>query len=276
MSVRDMCERLVHEYKFEVTVLTTNAYTVGNFFDSKLPTISIKEFEVQKGVRIRRFPVVTKWNSILRPLQSITWRLGLPGNGLLRTWFHGPICPGMLEVLRSSSADVICAASFPLNHMRYPFLLGRDAPPVVLLASAHTNQAWAFERPNLLRLANLSYATIAHTVHERDWLVAHGVNAEKIRVIGHGIDVDELRPRSGAFRSAHQIGSSAFLVAYVGQQAGHKGIDKLIRVLPKLLKCCPTAWLVIGGARTPYSDELRRLAALLPKQAFARLVFWTI
>ena len=273
MSVRDLCERLVREYDFEVTVLTTNAYTVGNFFNSQLPTIPIKDLEVQNGVQIRRFPVVTQWNAVLRPLQSVAWRLNLPGNGLLRTWYHGPICPDMLEALRSTKADVICAASFPLNHMRYPFLLGRNTPPVVLLASAHTNQEWAFDRPNLLRLINRSYLTIAHTVHEREWLLARGAEPERIRVIGHGVDRDELRPRPGASRSAHGVEADAFLVAYVGQQAEHKGIDTLIGVLPELLKHCPSAWLAVGGARTPYSKELRRLAALLPKQASAQLVF---
>ena len=272
-SVRDLCERLVRDREFEVTVLTTNAYTVANFFDPTLPTMPVKGAEVQNGVQVHRFPVVTRWLPVLRPAQSIAWKMHLPGNGVLRTWFHGPICPGMLQALRNIPADVICAASFPLNHMRYPFLLGPNAPPVVLFASTHTEHAWGFERPNLLRLMNRSYATIAHTAYEREWLIARGARADKVRLIGHGVDRDELRPHLGAFRSAHGIEPGAFLIAYVGQQGAHKGIDTLLAVFPQMLEVCPSVWLAIGGARTPYSAELRRLAALLPKHAASRVIF---
>ena len=272
-SVRDLCERLVRDGEFDVTVLTTNAYTVANFFDSALPTLPINDVEVQNGVRIYRFPVVTRWVPILRPLQSLAWKMRLPGNGTLRTWFHGPICPEMLQALRSISADVICAASFPLNHMRYPFLLGPNSPPVVLFASTHTEHAWAFDRPNLLQLINRSYATIAHTGHEREWLVAHGARPDKVRLIAHGIDCNELRPRGRAFRAAHGIHPDEFLIAYVGQQGIHKGINTLIEVLPQMLEVCPSTWLAIGGARTPYSAELRRLAGILPEHARSRVIF---
>lgn len=273
LSVRDLCERLVRDYDFDVTVLTTNAYTVDNFFDPTLPLIPIQEGEVQSGVQVRRFKAVTHWRTLLWPLQSIAWRFRIPGNDLLRTWYHGPICPGMLRTLRGTEADVICAASFPLNHMRYPFMLGRNSPPVVLLPSTHTNQPWGFDRPNLIRLVNRSYATIAHTAHEREWLLMRGAKPEKIRVIGHGISKDELRPRAGAFRSAHGIRPDAFLVAYIGQQGAHKGLDTLISVFPELLRSCPSAWLAIGGASTPYSVELRRLVSLLPKGGSARIIF---
>lgn len=272
-SVRDLCERLVRDHEFDVTVLTTNAYTVANFLDPTLPTMPINGVEVQNGVKIHRFPVVTRWIPFLRPAQSIAWKMRLPGNGILRTLFHGPICPDMLNALRNMSTDVICAASFPLNHMRYPFLLGPHSPPVVLFAATHTEHAWGFDRPNLLQLMNRAYATVAHTAHEREWLIDHGAKPDKVRLIGHGIDHNELRPRRRAFRDIHGIEPNDFLIAYVGQQGVHKGINTLLGVLPDMLEVCPSAWLAIGGARTPYSAELRRLAAQLPKHAASRVIF---
>ena len=57
----------------------------------------------------------------------------------------------------------------------------------------------------------------------------------------------------------------------MGQHGGHKGIDTLLAALPELLQECPSsAWLVIGGARTPHTDELERLVAALPGEARAR------
>jgi glycosyltransferase involved in cell wall biosynthesis len=120
---------------------------------------------------------------------------------------------------------------------------------------------------------NRAYATVAHTAHEREWLIARGAKPDKIRLIGHGIDHNELRPRREAFRGIHDIKPSDFLIAYVGQQGVHKGINTLLEVLPEMLEACPSAWLAIGGARTPYSAELHRLVAQLPKHAASRVIF---
>lgn len=271
ISIRDLAERLVAEHGFEVTVLTTNAYTISNFVDPSLPTIPIVADEVQNGVRVLRHPVRTGWSRLLGPAQRVAWRLRLPYNDRLRTWFNGPISPALLESVRNLDADVICAASFPLNHMRYPFMRPAPRPPVVLIGAVHTNDAWGYERPYLLRLVKLAYATVAHTDHERDWLIAHGTPPERVRVIGHGIDPDELESTPGAFRARHGIDPSDYLIAYVGQQASHKGIDTLLAAFPRVLERRPGAWLAICGSQTPYSPVIHELAASLPPEVAARV-----
>lgn len=270
MSVRDMCERLVADYGFEVTVLTTDGYSVTNFIDRSLPTIPIEPREVVNGVRVMRFPVYARWSRALKQPQRVAYKLQLPGNDWLRTWFNGPISPGMLAAVRTLDADVVCAASFPLNHVLYPFRQPEPRPRVVLLPSIHTADDWGFGRPNLLRLVNRAYATVARTEHERDWLVARGAASERVRVIGHGVDPGELRPRPGAFRARQGIDAGAYLVAYVGQLARHKGIEVLLATFPRLLERCPDAWVVIGGARTRYTAELERLMNELSPLARAR------
>ena len=271
-STRDLCEALVANYDLDVTVFTTNAFTVANFLDGSLPTIPINPAEEQNGVRIRRFPVVTRWASVLRPLQRFAWHLKLPGNDRLRTWYHGPIAPDMLRAVREFDADVVCAASFPLNHMTYPFRRPGPRPPIVLVPAVHTTNEWGYLRPHLIDLAARAFATVAHTEHEREWLIAHGAPAERVRVIGHGIDLADFRPARGRFRAARSIPPDALVVAYVGQQGGRKGIDTLLRVLPRLLERRPDAWLVVAGARTPYSEELRRIAGGLSEQARSRVL----
>ena len=271
-STRDLCEALVADYGLDVTVFTTNAFTVGNFLDPSLPTIPIDPAEEQNGVKIRRFPVVTRWAPLLRQLQRVAWRLKLPGNDRLRTWYQGPIAPELLRAVRVFDADVVCAASFPLNHMTYPFRRGEPRPPVVLVPAVHTTNDWGFVRPHLIDLAARAFATVAHTEHEREWLIAHGAPAERLRVIGHGIELADFTPEPGRFRASRAIPPDALVVAYVGQQGGHKGIDTLLRVLPLLLELRPDAWLVVAGARTPYSDELRRIAGALPEHARARVL----
>jgi glycosyltransferase involved in cell wall biosynthesis len=273
MSTRDLCERLVADHGVDVTVFSTNALTIANFKDDSLPTLPIKADEEQNGVKIRRFPVVTAWAATLSQMQRIAWHLKLPGNDRLRTWYHGPISPQMLRAVRSFEADVVCAASFPLNHMTYPFRKRKPRAPVILVGAVHTNNSWGYDRPHLIRLVAHSFATVAHTEHERDWLVQRGAPSDKLRVIGHGIELSDFIAKPGLFRKAYGIPRDAFLVAYLGQQGSHKGIDTLIRVLPSLLERRRDTWLLVAGARTPYSPELRRLADRLPGHARSRLLF---
>jgi glycosyltransferase involved in cell wall biosynthesis len=269
MFVSHLNERFV-EHGFDVTVLTTDCFSVNGFWDASLPRIPIEPNEVRNGVKVKRFPVRTRWSPALRQVQRVAYRLRLPGNDWLRTWYHGPICPGMLQATGTFDADVICAASFPLNHMLYPFRRREPRPPVILMPSSHTADSWGFERQNILGLVNRAYATVANTEHERDWLLDHGAHAGRLRVIGHGIEPGELAPVAGAFRARHGIDAGGFLVAYFGQHGRHKGIDVMLRAFPALLDRCPDAWLAIGGSRTPFTPELERIVADLPAHARER------
>jgi len=269
-SVRDMCESLVADHGFEVTVMTTNAFTVANFTDGSMPTIPIEDDERQNGVRVRRFPVRSAASRALRQPQRVAYRLRLPGNDRLRTWFNGPISPRMRAAVREADADVICAAGFPLNHVLYPFRRSPGGPLIVLMPSVHTEDAWGFDRRNLLALTRRAFATVARTEHERDWLVAKGAPGARVRVIGHGIDPDGSTARPGAYRAAHGIDRDDYLIAFIGQHGDHKGIEVLVDGFPRVLERCPSARLVVAGARTAYTDEIECRVASLPAAARER------
>ena len=263
LSTRDLCEGLVARHGFEVDVFTTAALSIAGFRDSRLPTAPVPADEEQHGVRIHRFPVATRWVGILRPVQRIAYGLRLPWNDRLRTLYDGPISPAMRRAVARQPADVVCAASFPLNHMRYAFAQSAAGPPVVLVAALHTNDPRGFERKSLVDLVNRSYATIAHTQHELDWLVERGADSSRLRVIAHGLDPHDLRARRGELRRRLGIGGSDFVVGFLGQHAPHKGIDTLLRAVPRMLELRPDSWLVIGGARTRFTEELERQIAAL-------------
>lgn len=265
--MRDLAERLVTRHGYSVTVLTTNAFTNENFRDPSLETIPIRPDEEQNGVAIRRFPVTTALAPLLRVAQGVAWRAHLPGNARLRTWYQGPVSSSLRQAVASESADVVLAGSFPLNHLHYAFAR-RDRAPVVLLGSIHPWDAWGYERPNLLRLTGRAAATVAHTESERRWFLERGAPAERVHVIPEGIDAPSSPPARGGFRARHSIPADAFLVAYVGQQGSHKGIDTLLAALPRL-----PGRLVVAGSPTPYSPVLRRMVAELPAASRERLLF---
>ena len=271
-STRDLCEALAAHYDFDVTVFTTNAFTVNNFVDGSLPTIPIDPHEEQNGVKIRRFPVVTRWVPVLRQLQRAAWFLKLPANDRLRTWYGGPIAPEMLRAVRRFDADVICAASFPLNHMTYPFRRPPPRPPIVLVPAVHTMNDWGYQQtppdqPCCSRLRDRRAYGARTGVARFTWRA--GRSSARDRPWDR---TRRLQPRAGPFRARRKIPPDALVVAYVGQQGGHKGIDTLLRVFPALLERRADAWLIVAGARTPYSEELRRIVESLPPQARSRVL----
>lgn len=268
-AVRDICEGLAGR-GFEVTVLTTDAYNNAGLRDRAAPRIEERE-TVLNGVRIVRFAGDVPLPGLLRRAQSAAWRLRLPGNDRLRTWFHGPISPGMRRFAESFECDVVAAASFPLNHLHYAFRRRRPRP-VVLLGAIHPEDAWGYERPSLIALARRAYATVALSEPEAAWFRAHGVAADRLRVIPVGIDPRPVTGVPGRFRQAHGIAAADLLVAYVGQQAEHKGVGDLVQVMPALVERVPALRLVIAGSVTPYSRSLRRLVERLPAAARSRVL----
>jgi glycosyltransferase involved in cell wall biosynthesis len=270
-AVCELCEGLVRERGAEVTVLTTNAYTNANFHNGSLPTVPIQRGETRNGVAVHRFPAVTRWTLPLKVAQKAAYELRLPGNDWLRTWYQGPISPAMRRAVQETNADVVCAASFPLNHLFYAFARASQQPPVVLLGSIHTEDRWGYERSNLLSLTRRAWATIAHSEPEAAWLVERGAPADRVVVIPEGIDEAGPAVEPGTFRRRMGIPDGAFLIAYVGQQGSHKGIDVLLRSVPQLLEQESTARLVIGGARTPYSPTIHQVAQQLPPAARERV-----
>lgn len=269
--VADLCEGLVADHGFDVTVATTDAQSVDGFRDPRLPRVDAPADHVRNGVRVLRHPVRTRLCGALYRAQFAAWKARLPGNDVLRTWGSGPLSPALRRTARTLPADVVAAASLPLHHLRYP--LGRpDGAPVVFLPAAHTEDRWGYERPNLVRALNRGAATVPFTAHERDWLAGQGVDQARLHVIPAGIALDDTPTAPGAFRAAHGIGAGDHVVAYVGQHGSHKGLDTLVAALPALLERRPDAWLVLAGARTPYSDRLAQDVAALEPGARARVV----
>ena len=232
--VADLCEGLAADHGFGVTVATTDAQSVDGFRDPHLPRVAAPSDEVRNGVRILRFGTRTWLCGAVYRAQFAAWKARLPGNDVLRTWGSGPLSPALRRAARTLPADVVAAASLPLNHLHYP--VGRaDGAPVVFLPAAHTGDRWGYERPNLVRVLNRGAATVPFTAHECDWLAEQGVRPERLHVIPAGIDTGAAGGRRGAFRAAHGIGTDDTIVAYVGQHGSQ-------RAWTRSSPPCPPSW----------------------------------
>jgi glycosyltransferase involved in cell wall biosynthesis len=264
--IQKISEKLVQRYGDEVTVFTTTAYNCELFWRRDQPELPAGE-DLINGVRVRRYRVFNRFNELRRALAGSAWKMHLPFNDWLRAWYNGPLIPRLAGDIARFNADVVAASSFPLLHM-HDALRGahHSHKPMVFHGGIHTADAFGFDRPMIIKAIKQAEAYIANSVFERDYLVKQGVPAEKITVVGVGVDIELFEQASSAGRALRErLGwGDAPVVAFVGQQVPHKGIDLVIEAIRQLWADRPEICLLVAGARTTYSTVIAAWIAQLP------------
>jgi glycosyltransferase involved in cell wall biosynthesis len=270
--VQNVSENLVTQFQDEVTVYTTNAYNCGAFYEPWRRLMPADETTIN-GVRVRRFPVINVLGPPLKVIQYVAYRAQLPYNDWIRTVYGGPIVSGMTRAIGEFDGDVVMAGSFPLLHMFYAATAkARNRLPLVFDGGMHPEDRWSFGRSMIYQAIERADAYIAGTTYERDYLISRGVDARKLHVIGRGVDADRFETADGrSIREAHGLGDCP-VVAYIGQQAKHKGIDTLLQAMERIWEGMPEVRLLIAGARTNYSPTLSRIIGQMDDEHQRRIV----
>jgi len=204
---KNFSEHLVSRYGDQVTVFTTNVYKPEAFWRTKGPLMPPGE-EVINGVTVRRFKIFNGLQLLRRLLAQGSHRLKLPYNDWLRTIQTGPLVFDMTRVIAHSGAQVVMATSFPFLHMHYALAGTRRAGiPLVFLGSIHTADKWSYGRKMIYQAIRQAEAYVALTNFERDYLVQRGIRADKIAVIGAGVDASAL---ANADQNADDVATVGF------------------------------------------------------------------
>jgi len=264
--MQQVSEYLVNSSGDDVTVFTTFAYNSGLFTNPRVePMPGNKAEETINNVKIKRFPVINRWAKILYVIQYILYRLRFPGNGFLRMLYYGPISPEMKKAAADFDGDVIVSAPFPLNHMNYG-LKNKNKIPAILVGCMHTADKHGFHNPRIKKMIRDARGYIALTPDEKDFLVGQWrIDPAKIEVIGVGIDTCHPDSSTNAINIREEIncGAKAPVIVFVGQHGLHKGIDTLIRAMPRVWKKYPGTRLIIAGGTTPFTKRFKRLAQMM-------------
>ena len=264
--VQQVSEYLVNSTGDDVTVFTTFAYNSGLFTNPRVePMPGNKAEETIDNVKIKRFPVINQWARILYVIQYILYRLRFPGNGFLRMLYYGPISPKMKKAVEDFNGDVIVSAPFPLNHMNYSFK-NKNKIPAILVGCVHIADKHGFHNHRIKKMIQKAKGYIALTPYEKDFLVNQwGIDAQKIEVIGVGIDSHHLDKSSKPIHIKENIGCGPGdpLIAFVGQHGLHKGIDTLIKAMPRVWEKFPNTRLIIAGGTTPFTARFKYQAGMI-------------
>jgi glycosyltransferase involved in cell wall biosynthesis len=265
--VQRVSEELVAQFDDEVTVFTTNCYNGEGFWNPRLPKMKV-ETALIRGVKVRRFPVLTRVSQAFRPIQKIFFTLGLPYNDWMRTYFGGPIIAGLRREISRHPADLVAAASFPLLHMFEAVHGARDGrKPVVLNGCLHPQDIWGFQRKNIYAAIRGADFYIANTGYEVEHLRAHGIPESKMTVAGVGVDPERFSSITQAdARSRLGLPPSAPMVGFIGQIGQHKGIDTLLKTMPAVWRENPDTHLLIAGSRAMFAQKLDQIVADWPQE----------
>ena len=268
---KNFSEQLTSRYGDEVTVFTSNAYkpeafwrTMGPFMPPGVETIN--------GVTVRRFKVFNGLQLLRRLLAQGAGRLNLPYNDWLRTIQTGPLIFNMTRAIANSAADVVFATAFPFFHMYYALEGARRARvPIVFLGAIHVADKWDYDRKMIYRAIQQVDAYIAHTTFERDYLIRRGVRADKITVIGGGVDARAFASADGAVVRRQHSWGNAPVVGVLARQSALKRLDILLHAMPEVWAVQPDVHLLMAGARTSYSPQIDRMINALPPEQRAQV-----
>lgn len=262
----ELSRRLVAGGGHAVTVSTTTALSTADFRHPGAPQLAHGE-SWEDGVLVRRHRVVKRIGAHLHRVQEQAYRRGLPGSGVVRTIYEGPLAPGMARDALRVPADLIAATAFPLAHMHVAVTAARVRRlPVVLFGALHPEDRWGFDRSVIRRAIHSATAYAAYTQYEADYVVSLGVPAERVHVVPPGVDPAAFAPGD---RAGHPVGEP--VIGFFGQMTAHKGLLDLIAAMPSVWARVPGARLVIAGARRVGTALVEQAVSALPEHQRARV-----
>lgn len=263
--IQKLSETLIRNYGDDVTVFTTTAARNCEIFWREDQPALPAGVEVINGVTVRRFDVFNRWSHLRFQLMHMAEKWQWPYLDHFRAFVNGPIVFGMTRAIAKHPAEAVAASSFPFLHMYYA-LRGAHLShkPMILHGALHPTDPWNFDRPMIYNAIKASEAYIANSRYERDYLLDHDIPADKIHVIGVGVDIADFAHADGAaVRSAHGWGDSP-VIGFIGQLTERKGVDQLLQAMPHVWLTNPTVKLLLAGASTSYLDGITAQAEALP------------
>ncbi|HMN29519.1 MAG TPA: glycosyltransferase family 4 protein [Caldilineaceae bacterium] len=263
----------------EVTVVTTDALDLETFWNPARRHIESRQAEA-RGVRILRFPLrYLPWPGLSYPgMRRLLWLLSqakpVPVALLNQIARFAPWCPDLWRWLATTEErfDLVAAmnivfepftaagldfarrrqvpfVTFPLTHLGAGPAPGED-PPSRFYTMRHQ-----------VDLVRRSAAVAAQTPTEQRFYTSHGVDPARIRVIGAGVNPDEVLGGEGE-RFRQHYGIDGPLVAFLSAMAYDKGAVTTVEAVRLLWAAGRDVHLVLAGSlMTPFRRYLDGLPA---------------
>jgi len=105
-----------------------------------------------------------------------------------------------------------------------------------------------------------------------NWIKKYGINNEKVRYLPNGINSEDLKPAKGSLGIHESKLSRKFIISFIGRFEEYKGIQQVIKVLPKLIKVKPNLKFVIMGRGGNYLENIKTLTKNLEVEKYIHII----
>jgi glycosyltransferase involved in cell wall biosynthesis len=260
----------------EVSVLTSTARSTSDFIASKSDNFPAGK-EAINGVvverlRMRQFspPVRRRLNALSHLWSTKQWR----GYGYLKSFWVGPHLPGLVSKAVQYRPDLIAATAAPFLPIFDAAAAARQANcPVAVMPCLHPGDRWMIDNPSLLDLLRRINGVMTLTPYERDLLRALDVPADRIWIIGGGVDVNAPKTARRDLRAQFNIADDEPIVLFCGRKEEGKGVQQVLEAMVRLWQQDRPGTLVLAGSATDFSrTHLARMIDRLPPEWRVRLV----
>lgn len=266
-----IAERLVGEGG-DADVLTTEAWDLERFWDPRKRRVDEPE-SVHNGVAIHRLalrylPAPQLSHRAIRRLMAESCRVSFPGQrALLRAGGRfGPWVPGLVSAAgRLARPTLVHSANVAFESMvsaAEQIARNAGAPHVVSpflhLGEGAGSRVWRYyTMPHQVDLLCRADAVVVLTTIERDALAGFGVRADRLHVVGAGIDVSASTGGDAA-AARRRIGVDGPIVLALGAAAYDKGTMHLVQAAAALRRSGAQVTVVVAG---PIMSEFDRFLA---------------
>lgn len=240
-----------------VDVITSDAYDLWYFTDSKRQRVTAPRIEWVDGARVRRIPVRHV------PGQRYLGRLlSYAPHWPTRCRFasYMPLVPGIGRI--RERYDVVAAIGFPYTAFAYGALrtARKAGAPLVVVPFLHLSTPGdvihrGYTLPHQQRLLREADCVVVQTELEADTIASFGVPRKRVLKLGMAVEHDEvIGGDRSRFRGKLGIGESTLLVGQLGACDENKGTCDLVRAVARLNEQRPASnsvHLVLAGSASP-------------------------
>jgi len=266
---KNISENLIKIFKDEVTVCTTNSlYDPGSSLFKPLP-----EKDKLNGVNIYRFGFKRFERKVLLILKKFLVKLGLPAEAF-KTYTRVPKSKSMKTFIDNFDAEVICASSAYYRYMDYAAYRSKlqKPKPFVLMGAIHFDDGIKTYVPQWI-LKNIEAADlyIANTSFEKSCLQHLGIDGNKIRIVGCGVEpITTVTTNKQESKLHLNIPAQANVIGYLGRFAANKDILLLVDAFAELNQ--PNTYLLLAGAANEYLPVIEQHINKLSVQTKSHII----
>lgn len=262
---QNISENLVEKYKDEVEVYTTNSMYGPDKIKFKEINPSVQFIN---NVRITRFSFKRYYYSFFLFIIKFFTKFKLTIPDFMVQHRRGPYSKEMKKAIINSDADIICASSSDFLYMNYPLWKNKNKKPFIFMGAVHFTEDLNYN-PILnktLKAIKQSDFYIANTQYEKDRLISLGVNGEKIKVVGCGVNLKKYE--SNYQNSIHKKFNleNRKIVGFIGRHEPSKGIITLIKAATLCWENGIDFFLLIAGSTSDFTLKIKKaISKINPK-----------